>query len=158
MKSIALRFSEKFAPPEGTIAAHNAIICEIGHVWYGKLGSALSDKTASLLMNNEQPRILLIHSGRSNRYWAYIDAVQRSTPPLAEIPAYYRHMVQDFKFWFRIVSIEKAENDVMQKCKVTSSGETLTFASKSSMSPYFIIDAPDPSSIDNSEVSNENED
>lgn len=152
MKSIALRFSEKFAPSEGTIAAHDALIKEIGHVWYGKLGSVLSDKTVGLLMSNDQPRILLIHSGKSSRYWAYIDAAQRATPPLDEIPSYYRHMAQDFKFWFRVVDIEKAESDVMQKCKVASSGETLTFASKSSMSPYFIIDAPDPMRSDETEV------
>lgn len=152
MKSIALRFSEKFAPSEGTIATHNTLICEEDHVWYGKLGSALSDKTVGLLMSNKQPRILLIHSGRSNRYWAYIDAVQRCTPPLDEIPPYYRHMAQDFKFWFRVISFEKAENDVMQKCKVASSGEILTFASKKSMSPYFIIDAPDPLSFSEPEV------
>ena len=143
MKSIALRFSEKFAPPEGTIAAHTTLIDQKGYVWYGKLGTALSDKTVDLLMSNEHPRVLLIHSGKSSRYWAYIDVAQRVTPPLDEIPFYYRHMAQDFKFWFRVVSIEKAENDVMQKCKVASSGELLTFASRSSMSPYFIIDAPE---------------
>ena len=144
MKSIALRFSEKFAPPEGTIAAHQALIDAHGYVWYGKLGSALSSKTVDLLLSNEKPRILLIHSGKSNRYWAYIDFAQRTMPSLDEIPPYYRHMVQNFKFWFRVKSIERAENDVMQKCKVASSGETLTFASKTSMSPYFIIDMPDP--------------
>ena len=152
MKSIALRFSEKFAPSEGTIAAHISLIDEIGHVWYGKLGSVLSDKTVRLLMSNEQPRILLIRSGKSSRYWAYIDAAQRATPPLDEIPFYYRHMAQDFNFWFRVVRIEKAENDVMQKCKVASSGELLTYASKSSMSPYFIIDAPDLKCNDGTEV------
>ena len=152
MKSIALRFSEKFVPPEATIAAHSTLIDKIGHVWYGKLGSALSDKTVSLLISNESPRILLIHSGKSSRYWAYIDAAQRGTPPLDEIPSYYRHMAQDFKFWFRVVNIEKAESDVMQKCKVASSGETLTFASKSSMSPYFIIDAPGPMHSDETEA------
>lgn len=50
MKSIALRFSEKFAPPEGTIAAHQALIDEKGYVWYGKLGSALSAKTVALII------------------------------------------------------------------------------------------------------------
>ena len=157
MKSIALRFSEKFAPPEGTIAAHNAIICEIGHVWYGKLGSALSDKTASLLMNNEQPRILLNHVAIISWYFGKWWCASLYSIYISPVPITSSTMNQK-DAWFRIVSIEKAENDVMQKCKVTSSGETLTFASKSSMSPYFIIDAPDPSSIDNSEVSNENED
>ena len=143
MKSVALRFSEKFAPPEGTIAAHNALIKQSNLVWYGKLGTALSNKTVEMILDCSTPRILLIHSGKSNRYWAYIDKAQRETPILSEIPHYYRHMAGDFGFWFRVLRFEKAENDVMQKCIVSSSGEQLTYASKSSMSPYFIIDAPD---------------
>ena len=152
MKSIALRFSEKFAPPEGTIAAHQALIDEKGYVWYGKLGSALSAKTVDLLLSNKNPRILLIHSGKSSRYWAYIDFAQRTTPTLDDIPSYYRSMASDFNFWFRVKRIVKAENDVMQKCKVASSGDTLTFASKSSMSPYFIIDVPDSECSDEMEA------
>ena len=35
---------------------------------------------------------------------------------------------------------EKAEGDVMAKCKVASSGDSLSYVSKSSMSPYFIIE------------------
>ena len=61
-------------------------------------------------------------------------------------------MASDFNFWFRVKRIVKAENDVMQKCKVASSGETLTFASKSSMSPYFIIDVPDSECSDEMEA------
>lgn len=143
MKSVALRFSDNFAPPEGTILAHKAIIDEKGYVWYGKLGSVLSNKTAKDIMDYNSPRILLIHSGRADRYWAYINKVQKDTPPLEEIPEYYRNMASNFKYWFRVIRIERAENNVMQKCMVASSGTQLSYASKSSMSPYFIINIPD---------------
>ena len=43
MKTIALRFSNNFAPEAGTIAEHQKIIDEIGYVWYGKLGTTVSN-------------------------------------------------------------------------------------------------------------------
>ena len=43
-KTIALRFSDNFAPEIGTIAAHNTMIGLNGYVWYGKLGSRVSKK------------------------------------------------------------------------------------------------------------------
>ena len=44
MKTIALRFGEHFSPEIGTIAAHQKIIDEYGFVWYGKMGSSVSNK------------------------------------------------------------------------------------------------------------------
>ena len=43
MKTIALRFAEYFAPPEGTIKAHEEVISKVGYVWYGKMGNAVSE-------------------------------------------------------------------------------------------------------------------
>ena len=140
MRTVALRFSENFAPTEGTISAHENLITQNGFVWYGKLGAAVSAKVVDALLNNEEPRILLIHSGKANRYWAYIDKIQRDTPLRKDIPEYYRDMAGDFSCWFRVKRFEKAEGDVMAKCKVASSGELLSYVSKSSMSPYFIIE------------------
>lgn len=140
MRTIALRFGEQFAPECGTIAAHKSIIDKNGYVWYGKLGSAVSLKVINDILNNEQPRILLIRSGKVERYWAYISEIKhKSTEPDA-IPEYYREMADKFKTWFKVVKIEKAERDVMRKCIVSSSGVVLGEASKHSMSPYFIID------------------
>ena len=143
MRTVALRFSENFAPAEGTIAAHEELIMQKGFVWYGKLGAAVSAKVVDALMKNEDAKILLIHSGKANRYWAHIDKIQRETPALTEIPQYYRDMAGDFSCWFRVKKFERAESDVMAKCKVASSGESLSYVSKSSMSPYFIIEYAD---------------
>ena len=142
MRTVALRFAEIFAPDEGTIAAHGGVIERLGYVWYGKMGSAISQKAASDLMENEKPRILLIHSGGTRRFWAYVDAVQRETPDMEGIPAYYRDKADDFGCWFRVQRFEAAPKDVMAQCTVPSSGNKLSIASRRSMSPYFIIDAP----------------
>jgi len=76
VKTIALRFGEHFAPECGTIAAHQAVINQYGFVWYGKMGAAVSTKVIQFIMENEQPRILLIRSGKAERYWANLTAIQ----------------------------------------------------------------------------------
>lgn len=139
MISVALRFSENFSPECGTIKAHQNIIDSKGYVWYGKMGSPLSEKTISMLMENDTPRILLIHSGGINRYWATVDKVQREVPPLNDIPEYYRDMANVMKTWFRVSKIELASKKVMGQCRIKSSGARLSETSKHSMSPYFII-------------------
>lgn len=140
MRTIALRFSNNFAPDIGTIGAHNQLIDELGHAWYGKLGSKISVKVSTDIMKNSSPRILLIHSGAAERYWAYIDKTQNEVPDLEGIPKYYRNRASDFKSWFRVIRFENAPRDVLSHCFVASSHAMLSMASRYSMSPYFIID------------------
>ena len=140
MKTIALRFGEHFAPPCGTIAAHQEIIDELGYVWYGKLGSTISDKNVSEIMKNEYPKILLINSGKADRYWADIVEIRKTTPEAEGIPKYYRDNTEKFKVWFKVVSFEAAPKNIMSLCCVASSGTPLGEVSKHSMGPYFIIE------------------
>lgn len=140
MKSIALRFSDNFAPNIGTIAEHEFLIEQYGYVWYGKLGAKISEKTITTIMSEEDKRILLIHSGKTERYWAYIEKIQNVPPEKEYIPQYYREKRDSFGTWFRINKIVAADKDVLSKCKVVSSGAVLSEASKKSMSPCFIIE------------------
>ena len=140
MKTVALRFADNFAPECGTITAHEQIIEEYGHVWYGKLGGKVSEKMLKTIMNTEEPKILLIQSGKTNRYWAHICKAQYEQPRLNEIPSYYRDMAGLFRTWFCVTRFEKAPKNIMSECIVSSSGALLGNVSKHSMSPYFIID------------------
>lgn len=140
MRTVALRFAENFAPGCETIAAHQELIDACGHVWYGKLGSAVALSTADDILRSEDPRILFIHSGGQDRWWAHIEAIQRDAPCLDEIPEYYRNKAADFGCWFKVVRFERAAKDIMSHCVVASSGKQLTSASRHSMSPYFIIE------------------
>lgn len=139
MKTIALRYSENFAPDEGTILAHQKLIDLNGFVWYGKLGAPISTRVAQEILKNEDPKILLIHSGKQDRYWAHISEVSRDLPPLKDFPEYYRAIREKFKCWFRVKSFEKAPKEIMSQCYVASSNSILSDSSKHSMSPYFII-------------------
>ena len=139
MKTIALRFSENFSPEAGTIIAHQQLIGLLGYVWYGKLGAPISAMVIEEIMQNNDPKILLINSGKPDRYWAHIIEISRSLPPLNEIPEYYRDMSGKFKCWFKVVNFEKAPREIMSRCIVASSNRSLSEASRYSMSPYFII-------------------
>ena len=140
MKTIALRFGETFSPEGGTIKAHQEVIDGYGYVWYGKLGSPISLAVAKEMLQQDDPRFLLIHSGGSERYWMHVSAIERDISDLEHVPSYYRNQAKDFGCWFKVTSIERAESSVMSKCVVRSSGKPLTAASRHSMSPYFIID------------------
>lgn len=140
MRTVALRFAENFAPECGTIAAHQAMIDEFGFAWYGKFGSAISLKIAGDLLKEDDPKILLIHSGSTGRYWAHVCKIAREVPDLVAVPEYYRSMAEKVGCWFKITSFDCASKDVMSQCQVASSGKALSLASRHSMSPYFIID------------------
>ncbi len=140
MKTISLRYTDKFAPNNGTISEHRKLLAKKGYVWYGKMGAPVSDKVSAMMMCNSNPRLLLIHSGSTERYWLYVDSISREIPPKEEYPAYYHNMAKHCKTWFRICAIEQAERNVMGQCKVISSGAPLSEVSRHSMSPYFIIE------------------
>lgn len=140
MKTIALRFGEHFAPSCGTIAAHQEVIERLGYVWYGKLGSPVSERIRAEILNADNPKILLINSGKANRYWACVSEIQREIPPTEAIPEYYRSNREKFKTWLKITAFSEAPKGIMSQCTVASSGSPLSEASKHSMSPYFIID------------------
>lgn len=140
MKTVALRFGEQFAPECGTMAAHQKVISEKEFVWYGKLGNPVSIAVAKEILSQDSPAILLISSGKQERYWAYINAIQRETPDIEWIPEYYRDKASQFKTWFRVTRFEPAPKDVMSEWVVASSGKPLNEVSRHSMSPYFIIE------------------
>lgn len=140
MYSIALRFTDNFAPIEGTIKAHEEIINKKGCVWYGKLGHPVSDKIICSVLDQDDPKILLILSGGNKRYWAYISDIKKERPSDDAFPSYYQSRVEDFKTWFCVNRFEHADKNVMSKWRVVSSKAKLSDTSKHSMSPYFFIE------------------
>ena len=139
MKTVSLRFGEHFAPECGTIATHQGLIDEVGYVWWGKLGSAVSAKIISDIIQQDIPKILLINSSKVERYWAYISAIVQEQPSSGEFPSYYQDKAEKMKTWFKVSCFEKAPKDIMSHCFIVSSGSPLSEASRYSMSRYFII-------------------
>ena len=100
----------------------------------------MSEKIRTIILNSDDKRVLLIHSGTSKRYWLYINDISYRTPDMHTIPQYYRNLSKSIKTWFKVIKITKADKDIMSKCIVSSSGNPLSEVSKHSMSPYFIIE------------------
>lgn len=140
MTTIALRFSDSFAPDGGTIEEHLKIIRLHSYAWFGKMGTPIAKHVMQALMNNEDKKFLLINSGKADRYWVYFSDIQRTTPESEKIPEYYRFRADDFHTWFKITKIEKAPKNILSQCHVKSSGAPLSSVSRHSMSPYFIIE------------------
>lgn len=140
MKTIALRFSDNYAPKEGMIYLHQQLIDKYGFVWYGKFGNKVAKDFIKKLLDTGEPKILLIKSGGIERYWMHFIAQQDEKPEADKIPEYYRNNCDDIKCWFKVIKFEKAEKDVLSKCFVLSSGDCLSNASKHSMNPYFKIE------------------
>ena len=139
MKTIALRFSDNYAPSTGTIKLHQDVIDKLGYVWYGKFGNSLSQKNIDMLLQLKERKFLLIKSGCQERYWVYFDDIKKNDIELEGIPKYYRNDRNRIKCWFKVIKFERANSKVMSKCFVASNGSLLSNSSKYSMSPYFII-------------------
>ena len=138
MKTIALRFSDSFAPKNGTIIEHDKVIGENGFVWYGKLGKKISHAILSSLLQNGPTKILFIKAGSAENYWATL--VDASYEKQAPYPSYYGQDANYMKTWLKIIKFEVADADVLKKCIIPSTGNKLSDIYKKSMGSYFIIE------------------
>lgn len=140
MKTIAIRFSDNFAPKEGTIAAHESLIKSNGYVWYGKMGShRMSPHVIEEVMKNGEATILLIHTQSRIHYLAKVKEIKEKCPEPSLIPSYYRDRLSDFANWFKIVSFEPVGEETLKEF-YTSGGNTIFDIYKKSMGSYFVVE------------------
>lgn len=137
IRTIVLRYGDNFAPKCGTINAHMSYIEKNGFVWFGKMGLGISKKGIDAIMDSR--KALLVHSGKSDRYWLTIEKISTIRPSFDEFPEYYHDKVSNVKTWLKITNIEEAERNVISKCTLESNKRPLAEVSKASMSPYFIV-------------------
>ena len=144
MKMISLRFGENFAPKQGTIQAHLDIIKKNGYCWFGKYGNNISDNILDQWKKEPKQYLLLIRSGRFERYFANVLEVKKDSPKdIKNIPSYYRKDIDKIKVWFKIDKIVEAPNDIVSKCFLVSNGTGLGTASKISMNPCMFVETTD---------------
>ena len=138
MKSVALRFGDAFAPPCGTIKAHERILKKKGYVWYGKIGLGISPKGVKAMLDSH--KMLLIHSGKMDRYWLTVSEVSNKMPAQGDYPDYYGDKTNHINTWIKVIGIEQAPGDILSACRLVSNNRPLADVSKTSMSPFFIIE------------------
>lgn len=138
MRTIALRFSDNFAPKSGTIAEHEKIIAKEGFVWYGKLGNKISSKIFASILANGPVKILMIKTGSQERYWATLEDVSYEKQDIH--PDYYEQEAAQMNTWLKIIKFEPADENILERCIIPSTGNKLSEIYKRSMGSYFNIE------------------
>lgn len=138
MKTICLRFSDAFAPSEGTVFLHQRVIEKHGFVWFGKKGKRILPEKFETILKNGPTKIVLIKTGGSERYLATLE--DYSYRPQKEIPAYYKDQEYSFETWLKLSKIELAPVDILQKCIIPVSGKTVESILKKTIGSYFYVE------------------
>lgn len=147
---LAVRYGEHFAPPEGTIAAHEAVIEENGFVWFGKMGARIGGARANALLSQLEQGVdtpLILVRARVNGRTVHRCHVQRislEAPPADErgaIPDYYRNR-RDVGVWFRVSQIQQIDSRWLSHVKVSSSQRPLPETLASSVASFFYVVVP----------------
>ena len=134
MRTIALRFSDAFAPKAGTIYEHLKLIKKYGYVWYGKKGGKISPIVVKDICKTFPIKALFIKTSSAERYWITIEEIQYSKPDI--FPSYYKDELSSMKTFLKITNIEVAPPDVLKNCFLTN-GKCLDEILKKTMAFIF---------------------
>jgi hypothetical protein len=146
---LLLRFSDSRLKEGDTIAAHNAVVQGHGAVWFGKMGSPVSQLHIDELneqIKREIPTFVYLVKGNRRKTTAYKARLVLSTRvyPKEEqelIPPYYRdHDIPRYvKFWVKIGEITLITLDELNQMQVASSVLPLAESLVKSSTGHFII-------------------
>ena len=140
MKTIALRYSDNYAPADGTIIEHQKIIDANGYVWYGKFGNKISPSVVEDILASREPKIIFIKSGFSELFYAYIQDIQYNLNDYTSVPKYYKADYGRVGVWFKINKFEKINMEEIKKYYIVSSKKRLDDSTKHCMSSSFIVE------------------
>lgn len=140
MKTIVLRFSDSFAPSEGTLAEHMKLINEKGFVWWGKRGPKISHSVVVSLLKDGPCKIILVRGGTKEKYWATVFDISDGCPQKDMIPSYYRNDVVFYGSFLKVTNIERAEDNILESCFVCTTGKKMSDIINKAMASYFIVE------------------
>ena len=146
---IVIRFSDNLFSVGDVVAKHNAVVENNGYVWFGKMGSPISQGRMDLLntqIAKNTPTFVYFVKGIRNKstfYRADVLAISREIN-LSEkeaIPKYYqeKELTQFMKTWLKILEISQIEESAMSTLKTTSSIFRLQDTLVRSSSGYFFV-------------------
>lgn len=140
MKTIVLRFSDSFAPKDGTLSEHQKMLEQHGYVWWGKRGPKISPKVINEVVKNGNGKVLLVRGGTKEKFWASVEEISDGCPQKNMVPEYYRDDVAFYGSFLKITKIEKAQDDVLDYCFVCTTGKKMSEIINKAMASYFIVD------------------
>lgn len=148
---LLIRFSNSLLKDKDTIEEHNNIVHEFGSVWFGKMGSPVSQAQIDVLNKQVDDGILthvyLVKGNRrkSTAYRGMMIYATKSYPEGEEylLPPYYLDMelTKYMRFFVKLAEISPIDFEDLAKMRVASSviplRETLI---KSSTGHFFIVE------------------
>ena len=145
---LVVRFSDTMFGVGDVVAVHNEIASKHGSVWFGKLGSSVSQTRVNMLnkqIEQSTPTFLYLVKGnrkKSTAYRADLLAISRDFPKeKKQIPAYYeeKDLLEFMKVWMKIGKIEPIELSDMRSLKAINSIYPIAETLVRSSSGYFLV-------------------
>jgi hypothetical protein len=148
---LLLRFSDTLLKEGDTIGEHNQVVSREGAVWFGKMGSPVSQHHIDLFNKQVEdgiPTYVYLVKGNRRKSIAYrcrLIAAARSLPENEKhlMPSYYNDLdlTKYMKFWVKLSDLIPISFDDLSKMRVASSvlpiRETLI---KSATGHFFLVE------------------
>jgi hypothetical protein len=148
---LLIRFSDTLLKTGDTISAHNQVVEREGAVWFGKMGSPVSQNNIVILNGQVEkgiPTFVYLVKGNRRKSIAYRSRLifALKTLPKTEtdlVPTYYAELniPQYVKFWVKLTKIDLVDFSNLKQMQVASSVLSLAETLVKSSSGHFIIRA-----------------
>jgi hypothetical protein len=146
---LLLRFSDSLLKQGDTIHEHNQVIAREGAVWFGKMGSPVSQNhidTFNKQVEKDVPTFVYLVKGNRRKSKAYRGNLVLASKKLPDdekylVPAYYADLdtPKYVKFWVKLNEIVPIDLADLNKMQVASSVLPIAETLAKSSSGHFII-------------------
>jgi len=148
-RHLLLRFSDSLLKDGDTIEAHNEVIAREGAVWFGKMGSTVSQNHAEVFNQQVQSEIstyVYLVKGNRRKSTAYRGRLVMASKTLLDgeahlVPSYYAELdiSKYVKFWVKLSEIVPIELSELKTMRAISSVYPISETLVKSSSGHFII-------------------
>jgi hypothetical protein len=146
---LVVRFSDNLFGVGDVVAKHNAIVEKRGYVWFGKIGTTISNSRMNDLnsqIKNGMPTYLYLVKGNRKKsafYRAHLLLITRELPrgESKAIPPYYstKALRQHMNAWMQVSQIVPADPSSMKNLQAISSVFPIQETLVRSSSGYFLV-------------------
>lgn len=141
-KFLLMRYST--TPQKDCIEQHKQVLKEYGCCWFGKIGSAPSERILNSVFHEENPTIVLY---KKNAVFECTATEYSYEKPEHAYPAYYDQEGIMPTISFRLVSIEETQDNLLHNSIVCSTGNFAEDAVFHSRIPFMLCQYIDESAI-----------
>lgn len=143
-KFLVIRYGKNIV--DNCIEKHIDVLSKLGSCWFGKIGTAPSQKFINMIMSERTPRLILY--SKEEVFECDITEVSYEKPQ-NEYPEYYDEKIFGGallpKIYFRLSRIEKIDKKELTDYIIVSSRGKLIDTLNRSMTSFFLAEYPDKS-------------